>query len=128
MMRNLVCLTLLFVAVSIATSEGSGCVDTQYESPCAGSCTFTCADAERQCVQQCIPGCKCPRRTPVLHNGKCIAKSDCDAQAAERCGTTTADVVHRRVRSRGRSVPRAACLDVSVRPASLSGISASDSA
>ena len=48
--------------------------------------------------------------------------------AAARCGTTTADVVHRRVRSRGRSVPRAACLDVSVRPASLSGISASDSA
>ena len=55
----------------------SACVDTQYETPCGGSCTFTCGDVSRMCVRECIPGCKCPRRTPVLHEGKCIAKTGC---------------------------------------------------
>ncbi|KAI0237114.1 hypothetical protein LSAT2_012418 [Lamellibrachia satsuma] len=80
MTRNMVCLALLLVAVGVALSDASGCVDTQYRAPCAGSCTFTCADAARQCSQTCIDGCKCPRRTPVLLNGKCIAKLDCPPQ------------------------------------------------
>ncbi|KAI0211177.1 hypothetical protein LSAT2_004002 [Lamellibrachia satsuma] len=79
--RNMLCILVLVLAAIVSLSFAvTKCEDTQYMTPCDGNCRFNCTDEMRICEQACVPGCRCPRRTPVLHEGKCIKKTECPEQ------------------------------------------------
>ena len=44
--------------------------------PCGG-CEATCENQKPMCTRACKPGCACPRKAPIFHNGQCITADEC---------------------------------------------------
>jgi len=64
--------TLLFCFLKV-----SRCPSGQYLSKCKSTCQPTCENPEPICTSRCITGCRCRKRNPILHKGKCVRRSEC---------------------------------------------------
>ena len=50
----------------------------QVFNKCGSACTKTCEDPNPICTKQCVSKCECPGDKPILHEGKCIAQTQCN--------------------------------------------------
>jgi len=79
-------LTFAFSAVLFLQGLTDGmaeCTGGQTWHDCGLDCNSTCQEPNPYCTELCVPRCQCPLDRPLLHNGKCIAETDCGAKSTK---------------------------------------------
>lgn len=63
-----------------APAEKPGqCTGGMVFNECGSPCTKTCDEPSPICAMMCVAKCECPRDTPILKDGQCVAFSECAA-------------------------------------------------